>query len=55
VALSDTYHLYLAYHEGQAGFERRTYESKPWLLEVAKKVKRRAELYEQQYQSCRQG
>jgi hypothetical protein len=53
VALSDTYHLYLAYHEGDGGFGRRTYENKPWLKKVARKVERRAKLYARQYQDCR--
>lgn len=49
----DTYSLYLAYHEGQGGFERKTYNSKPWLKKVAKKVRRRANLYRTQYESCK--
>jgi hypothetical protein len=52
VALNDTYHLYLAYHEGNGGFGRRTYEKKPWLKAVARKVDRRAKHYARQYQGC---
>lgn len=48
----DPYHLYLAYHEGQGGFERKTYAKKDWLLKVARKVERRANTYEQQMASC---
>ena len=32
----DAYNLYLAYHEGQA-FSKGSYQSKPWLMTVAKK------------------
>jgi hypothetical protein len=53
VALNDTYHLYLAYHEGHGGFNRRTFEKKEWLKAVARKVDRRAGLYSRQYQGCK--
>ncbi len=52
VALSDTYNLYLAYHEGQGGFSRKTHNKKPWLLKVAKKVSSRAWRYKKQLQGC---
>ncbi|WP_101760477.1 transglycosylase SLT domain-containing protein [Oceanicoccus sp. KOV_DT_Chl] len=48
----DTYHLYLAYHEGHGGFNRRTYNKKPWLKGVAKKVSARAARYQSQLNSC---
>ena len=38
----DAYGQYLAYHEGRGGYERKTYQGKPWLKNVASKVKRRA-------------
>lgn len=50
---NDTYHLYLAYHEGHGGFNRRTFNSKPWLKGVAKKVATRANNYNQQLAGCR--
>jgi hypothetical protein len=53
VPVDDAYHLYLAYHEGQGGFGRRSYESKEWLMRVARKVRRRTDLYARQYQNCR--
>ena len=34
---TDAYNLYLAYHEGQGGFQKGSYQSKPWLMTVAKK------------------
>lgn len=49
---NDTYHLYLAYHEGQGGFNRRTYRNKKWLTNVAHKVSARAQTYQRQLNSC---
>lgn len=48
----DAYNLYLAYHEGQGGFNRRTYAKKPWLRRVASGVAQRAKVYERQLASC---
>jgi len=53
VAKDDAYHLYLAYHEGPAGFARGSPQAKPWLLEVARKVEVRAGRYQRQYLGCR--
>lgn len=44
---------YLAYHEGRSGFARQSYQDKPWLVAVADRVGKRAEMYRQQLQSCR--
>jgi hypothetical protein len=52
IAKDDTFKLYLAYHEGHGGYKRRTFRSKPWLVEVAKKVDRRARMYSKQLGSC---
>lgn len=52
VALNDTYRLYLAYHEGHGGFNRGTYAKKRWLTDVANRVARRANRYQQQLQGC---
>ncbi|WP_346837793.1 transglycosylase SLT domain-containing protein [Microbulbifer sp. SAOS-129_SWC] len=49
---NDTYHLYLAYHEGQGGFNRRTFRKKPWLTKVSHKVSARAQTYRRQLSSC---
>lgn len=49
----DTYNQYLAYHEGHGGWKRRTYNSKSWLIKVARKVERNASTYGSQLQSCR--
>lgn len=48
----DAYHLYLAYHEGHGGFNRRTYQDKAWLLQVARKVSNLSQRYAQQLAAC---
>jgi len=52
IARTDTYRLYLAYHEGQGGYNRGTYRSKQWLMDVARKVERRAGSYQAQLARC---
>lgn len=49
---SDAYSLYLAYHEGIGGYQRKTYLKKPWLINVARKVKAKSQLYAMQLNSC---
>jgi len=49
---TDAYPLYLAYHEGIGGFQRKTYLNKPWLINVAHKVKSRSLIYAMQLNSC---
>lgn len=44
--------LYLAYHEGIGGYQRCTYQQKPWLMQVAKKVQVRANMYQRQLSQC---
>jgi hypothetical protein len=48
----DTYSQYLAYHEGQGGYKRKTYRAKPWLIKVADKVNARARSYRAQLAQC---
>jgi hypothetical protein len=48
----DAYSLYLAYHEGLAGFKRGSWRSKGWLKGVAQKVNRRAAAYQSQLSRC---
>lgn len=48
----DAYHLYLAYHEGQGGFAKRSYRKKQWLKDVATKVSSRAGTYRAQLDRC---
>jgi len=52
ISKEDAYHLYLAYHEGHGGFNRKTYREKAWLLGVARKVEDRAKTYKSQLASC---
>lgn len=49
---SNAYALYLAYHEGIGGYQRKTYLQKPWLIQVARKVNARAQIYAAQLQHC---
>lgn len=52
ISKSDTYNLYLAFHEGAGGFKKATYKNKAWLLGVASKVDRQAEVYDTQLNQC---
>ena len=52
ISKNDPYHLYLAYHEGHGGFNRKSYRKKAWLLQVARKVESRARTYKGQLASC---
>jgi hypothetical protein len=44
--------VYLAYHEGIGGYQKHTYRKKPWLIQVAQKVERRAKMYQSQLNQC---
>ena len=48
----DAFRLYLAYHEGHGGYKRKTYQSKGWLVDVARKVEKQAQRYNTQLQGC---
>ena len=52
IAYDDTMALYLAYHEGIGGYQRKTYRRKRWLMQVARKVRTRAAIYESQLRRC---
>lgn len=52
VGLDDARNQYLAYHEGQSGYLRGTYNGKAWLLRVADKVQERAYMYQGQLARC---
>ena len=49
---NDAYHLYLAYYVGQAGYQRRDYLKKKWLIKTAHTVSARARVYERQLKGC---
>lgn len=52
IVKSDSYRLYLAYHEGHGGFNRGTFRDKQWLIDVAHKVERKANSYSGQLKRC---
>lgn len=52
---NDAYHQYLAYHEGQGGFQKGSWRGKPWLQNVARKVAATASRYRQQLSQCQGG
>ena len=52
ISKNDYYNQYLAYHEGQRGWENESYNSKKWLLDVAKKVEKNANMYKNQLTTC---
>ena len=49
----DAYAQYLNYHEGWGGYRNKSYNRKPWLIKVAKKVDRRSKRYSTQLKGCR--
>ncbi len=53
VKLEDTFNLYLAYHEGQKGYQLGTYRGKTWLKNTAVAVAQRANTYKRQLDSCK--
>jgi hypothetical protein len=52
IAKSDARNLYLAYHEGPAGYRRGSYSGKAWLLPVASRVASQAATYDDQLRGC---
>lgn len=50
---SDAYRHYLAYHDGVGGFQRGTFRSKRWLINVAERVNRQANVFDSQLNGCR--
>ncbi len=48
----DVKSLYLAYHEGHGGFQRKSYLNKSWLMQIADKVSKRASLFQGQLTGC---
>ncbi len=49
---NDSYNLYLAYHEGWAGYRKGRYREKQWLLKVARKVEEANKSYGRQLSRC---
>lgn len=52
IAKDDAFRLYLAYHEGHGGYAAKSYRSKGWLVDVARKVDRQANTYNSQLKGC---
>jgi hypothetical protein len=53
ISKNDAEAQYLAYHEGRTGYANKSYEGKPWLVEVAAKVGSRSVMYQEQLAYCR--
>ncbi len=53
ISLADAEAQYLAYHEGRTGFAKQSYLDKPWLVDVAAAIGRRATMYQEQLSYCR--
>ncbi len=49
---TDARNLYLAYHEGHAGYARGSHNSQPWLTSLADRVASRAAMYDTQLRAC---
>ena len=52
ISINDFYNQYLAYHEGQGGWKKKSFNSKKWLLNIAKKVETNANMYNNQLKNC---
>lgn len=52
ISKTNSYALYLAYHEGLNGYAAKTYRSQAWLIAVAKKVSLRSRVYQGQLNQC---
>lgn len=53
IPLNDPYKQYLAYHEGQGGYLRSSFEDKPQLKRIARSVAQTANMYDAQLATCR--
>ena len=52
ISKKDYYNQYLAYHEGQGGWKKKSFLEKKWLIKVAKNVERNAKSYNNQLIKC---
>ncbi len=52
ISPNDARNLYLNYHEGTAGYARKSYQKKAWLIAAADNVQRRYQKYLTQYEKC---
>ncbi|CAQ78329.1 MULTISPECIES: hypothetical protein [Aliivibrio] len=49
----DPYNQYLAYHEGRGGYKRKSYQKKPQLIKIARRVESQAKTYGWQLKQCK--
>ena len=49
---NDFYNQYLAYHEGQGGWKKKSFKSKKWVIDVAKNVEITGNKYNNQLKQC---
>ena len=49
---NDFYNQYLAYHEGHGGWKKKSFQSKKWLIDVAKNVESTGNKYNNQLKQC---
>ena len=52
ISKKDSFNQYLAYHEGQNGWQKKSYNSKEWLIEAAKNVELNSNMYNNQLKKC---
>jgi len=52
IPMNDYFNKYLAYHEGQSGWKKKTYNKKKWLIDVAKTVEKQSNIYKNQLNIC---
>ena len=52
ISKNDFYNQYLAYHEGQNGWKKKSFLKKKWLIDVAITVERNANIYKKQLKEC---
>jgi hypothetical protein len=53
ISKTDARGLYLAYHEGNGGYQRGTYREKQWLLDAAARVQSNSDRFAVQLDGCR--
>lgn len=53
IAPHDAFHHYIAYHQGQSGFNRKAWRDKPWLQKIAEEVSTMSSAYERQLSRCK--
>lgn len=52
ISSKNVYALYLAYHEGLGGYKHHSYQGKPSIVKLAKRVDHKADLYQSQLLAC---